>query len=179
MSERAPVRRPVGGEAATEDREGRRGCLLIGAILGVGIGTLVALFVVPPLLNHYFGTGDIELGTTYREDGNALTVREAERVPGDDGELYPGTFEVVLDVTAGSPWAPTPSTFELELTDGTRLQALDPEPARPETSFVFELAEPRELVLRFPGVERRDVEPDVLHVSDPEVRLHLQPGEPE
>jgi hypothetical protein len=152
--------------------------MLVGGVLGVIVGVVVALFVVPPYINDLFGTSDVSLGDTYDREGRTMTVVGAERVPGDDGEEYPGFFEVTLEVTATRTWEPTPSTFELEVsTSGGRAEAAPPDPARPETSLDFPLGEERVLVLRFPGSDRRDAVLEKLHVSDPRVRFHLQPGD--
>ena len=176
----APARRRVVREMATADAAGRRGCMLVGALLGVGIGALVALFVVPPLLNHYFGTADVELGKTYEGDAKRMTVREVRTVPPPEGATSSGTLEVVMDVTTNKTWAPAPADFEVELsTGGERLALLPPDPSRPETSLTVTHAEPRTLVLRFAASTRRDALPETLHVAEPRVRFHLQPGKPE
>jgi len=173
-----PARRRVISDAAL-DTSGRRGCMLIGAVLGVGIGAVIAFFVVPPVLNHYFGTADIALGATYTGEAKRITVREVRTAEPPEGSTAPATLEVVLDVTTNKTWAPDPGDFEVELsTGGDRLELLPPDPSRPETSLSFALAEQRTLVLRFEGSTRRDAVPEKLHLAEPRVRFHLQPGEP-
>jgi hypothetical protein len=160
---------------APEERSARRGCMFVGGILGVVAGVLLAFFVVPPLMNHYFGTADIPLGKEYRGDGRVLRVVDATRVPGAGGEPYPGVFEVRLEVQSNKTWTGVGAgTFKLELSTGEQLKALEADSDRPETSFDFPLGERRTLVLRFPGTERRDARPETLHVSDPRVRFHLE-----
>jgi hypothetical protein len=168
------VRRPVESGESPEEREGRRGCMLLGGMMGIAIGALVAFFVVPPLMSHYFGTADVALGKAYEGDGQVLTVVDARHVAGPDGAEYPGLFEVVLEVRSNKTWQVGPETFELELTTGgEKLRALPADDSRPETRFDFALGAERQLVLRFPGTERRDARPETLHVEDPRVRVHL------
>ena len=98
------ARRPV-VERPDEDSGGRRGCVTVGAILGVIAGALIAFLALPPLFSHYFGAADIELGKSYAADGRVLQVIESARQPGSDGQLYPGVFVVRLQVTANKTWA--------------------------------------------------------------------------
>lgn len=156
----APTRRPVPDER--EDTSGRRGCMTVGALLGVAVGLVIALVVMPRVFDHYFGTADIELGKTWEgTDGRTARVIDAERLPD-------GTFHVRV-VLAGD-WNTTEAPPRLEVTKVSgRLS--------PSTQSVEDGA--GAVVFQFPPVGVEGAEPRVLHFSDPRVRLHLQPGEPE
>lgn len=158
------------------DTQGRRGCLLIGAALGIVAGVLIAFFVLPPVFGHFFGTADIELGKTYAGDGKVIRIVNAERQPGPDGQLYPGVFVVRLEVMTNKTWAPVGADFQLEMSgiDGRRY----PASSNPALGGVLPLGNRIGLVLTFAGTERRDVLPLKLHLRSPEVRFHLQPGKP-
>ena len=83
MTEHAPVRRrvPAKEELSPEASRLRRRYLWGGAILGVAIGALVAVFVIPPLMSHYFGTADVQFRDTYERDGHAVTVERLAAGP--------------------------------------------------------------------------------------------------
>lgn len=168
------VRKPVGGGA--RDTEGRRGCLLIGAALGIAVGTFVAFFLLPPIFGHFFGAADIELGKSYSSDGLTIRVLSAERQPGADGQLFPGVFLVKLEVMAITEWAPVGAEFELEVT-GTD-ERFFPVSSDPALGGVFPKSNRVPLALTFAGTERRDALPLKLHLAKPNVRFHLQPGKP-
>lgn len=169
------VRKPVGVGGA-RDTEGRRGCLIIGAALGIAAGTFIAFFLLPPIFGHFFGAADIELGKAFSGDGKTIRVLSAERQPGADGQLYPGVFVVKIEVMAIKEWAPVGAEFELEVS-GTDERSY-PISSDPALGGVFPRSNRVPLTLTFAGTERRDVLPLKLHLRSPEVRFHLQPGKP-
>lgn len=156
---------------------GRTGCLALGAVLGIAAGVVVALFIMPRVFDHYFGVSDIFIGETYDNDGKVITLESLKRIPDAEGREYPGQFEAVLHITARKAWPLAPSDWELELTTGARLDAIAPDPAVPDSSLDLPLGDERRVVLRFPGTDRRDAVPEVLHLGLPKVRFHLEERE--
>src|SRR6185312_12330917 len=88
------LRRRVVPTNEPESREGRTGCLIIGAVLGIAIGALFTFFALPPLLNHYFGEQHIGVGGTYEGGGKTVQV---DGPPTNDAAL-PGVLDIVLAV---------------------------------------------------------------------------------
>lgn len=163
----APIRRRLDLPDPAE-REGRTGCLVLGAVLGILVGALVAFFVMPRVFDHYFGTADIFEGETYRGDGKVMRLESLQRVPDAQGREYPGLFEAVFVVTANKSWHPQPGDFILELTNANDV----PGTAFGEGVPPLPLGDEVRLVVRFPGTERRDVEPEAVHIAEPDVRFH-------
>jgi hypothetical protein len=62
----------------------------------------------------------------------------------------------------------------IELTGARRRYR--PDPAVPDSSDLL-LGDERRVVLRFPGTDRRDAVPEVLHLGLPKVRFHLEERE--
>lgn len=144
-----------------------------GAALGVLAGVLVALFVVPPIFDRYFGVADIALGHEYRADAAIIRVERAGAAAGD-----PARFEVVLAVRENHSWCPTASDFRLELEGRVSIGAPRLEP---DTALCAAAGTPFQgttLTLSFPAGGRDPADLRVLHVADPRVRFWLQPGEP-
>lgn len=140
--------------------------MTIGAVLGIVAGIAVALFVVPPLMDHFFGEPTVKVGGVYRGDGREVGVLRT-------GTTAAGGFEVLFDVTSNKTWQLDPGEFEIELTSGPRLKALPPDAGDPRTSLDFPLGARRELLLRFPAADRRDARPVALYFKDPRVRFEL------
>jgi hypothetical protein len=142
-----------------------------GAVLGVVAGVVIALLVVPPIFNHYFGVADIALGHTYRGEGVALRVASAGLAESD-----PGRFVVVLDVLANEGWCPDPSDFRLELANRLSIGGASLSPA-PDACVDGRL-EAAALEVSFASGGREPGQLHILHVEHPRVRFWLQPGEP-
>ncbi len=160
--------------------EGRRGCVTIGAILGILLGTVLGIFVLPGVLDSFLAGEEIEAGDAYA--GEARVIKVAAVVSGDDavlredGTTASGT-RIELDVTSRKTWEIEPQFFQLELTSGGDwLEAAEAVSAIPDSSFGFELGESRPLVLQFEHGRGRG-EPLYLHLSDPSIRLELTTSE--
>jgi hypothetical protein len=169
MPEPSVVRRPV-PEKEPEDTSGRRGCITLGAVLGIAIGALVAFFVLPGVLHHYFGTAKMGLGETYHGDG--LNLR-AESIARRDPESSAGGISWFVSIAAN----PTRDRqllydgFELELDDGKRIRAV----AASDKSTAIELhaAQPTSFLLRFDAAPGSLARPKLLHLHDPSVEFAL------
>lgn len=166
-----PVRRPV-PETEPEDTSGRRGCVVAGGALGIVAGILFAFFLMPPLLHHYFGETDVRPGAVYSAGGKTIGVALVRPFAGNlEGQGY----EVDLDVTTNTNWAPQPDDFQLELANGVRITAQPPLPDSADASLTFAAGARRRLVLRFPAPGGAG-EVIALHLTKPRVRFLLAPA---
>jgi hypothetical protein len=149
-----------------EEQGNRSGCLFLGAILGVIVGIMFALYGLPPILRAIYGEESVAAGRTYDKDAKSLTVGSVERL--DDA------FVVTMAATTNKTWQLEPDGIKLEITTQDEwLELLPPDPARPDTSLDFVRGEARTLVLRFPAPARVDTRPVALHFADPRVRFEL------
>lgn len=174
MSEIRLVRRRV--EEPQESAEGRTGCVLAGAVLGVAAGALFAFFGLPPLLHHFFGETKVPVGATYEGDAKAIRVESVEVVEGAASHLDqppPRLAVVTLTVRTNKIWNPKPSDFRLEADGRRRVDSLGAMPAYPLSHLRFELGVERALSLIFPLSGRGAETPKYLHLSDPPVRFEL------
>ncbi len=153
-----------------EEQQPRGGCLVVGALLGIAAGVVIVFFVVPPALRWFESAETVPYGETYDAEARILSVTETARVNDE--------FHVHLDLQSNRTWDLDESAWTLGVsTQDDDIQALPPDPGIPETSFEFELGEPRELLLRFSATDRADAEMELLHLDDPRVTFELQPGE--
>ncbi|MBI2767444.1 MAG: hypothetical protein HYX53_16235 [Chloroflexi bacterium] len=177
MTEPVLVRRPV-PEKEPEDTSGRRGCILLGALLGVAVGAVFALFGLPPIIHYYFGSANIEVGETYRGDGKNIRVESAGRrevgvVPKVGSATGTGqAWFVTLSLNPTRPWDTTYDNFELELEDGTRIGAL-PAGSDAVAPLAFRAANPVSLVLQFGVAEAEQSPAKSLRTKDPSVRFDI------
>ncbi len=170
--EPARVRRRVAQEEPGTPPSIKRLYWYGGAALGVLAGVLIALFVVPPIFDRYFGVADIELGHEYGGEGVRMGVTSAGAAADD-----PGRFNIVLAIAENDGWCPTASDFRLELVGRVSIGGaqLTPDPASCRGSGPLEA---ETLTVSFPaGVHSAD-ELHILHIEDPKVRFWLQPAEP-
>jgi hypothetical protein len=173
VTEPTLVRRPV-PEKEPEDTTGRRGCIAVGALLGVVAGAVFALFGLPPIIHHYFGTASIAVGETYRGDGKNIRVesvalREAGLAPAQGSA--PAWF-VTLTLNPTRPWETAYDNFELELEDGTRLTAT-PATGDVIAPLTFRAAETAGLPLRFDPPAGRAGIAKQLRMKSPSVRFDI------
>lgn len=137
-----------------------------GAVLGILVGVMFALYGLPPILRAIYGPETVAAGETYQGDAKSLTVTSLEQTGGE--------YRVELQARTNRTWEVTPETWQLEVEGRDEwVPALAPDSGQPETAFDFELGEERTLLLRFP-VPEDGGEPQVLHLDDPRVRFELQ-----
>lgn len=171
MSESQRSRRPV-QEDAPEGTAGRRGCLLAGALLGIVAGVLVALFVVPPLFDHYFGEATVKAGKVYDGDGKRISVDFVSRYEaGRDGKTP--FLGVQFRVRSEAAWAPDPGNFVLELEGGIKIGPVPPVEKIPVMwpQFAAGQERPFELLFELPTGAR--LEGATVRFRDPKVRFEL------
>ena len=121
----------------------RRGCLVTGAILGVLAGFIVGLFVVPPLINHYFADNPIQPGQSYEAENAEITLRKISAL----SEI----LEVELTIDAYSDWKPIHTDFTIKFPDDDVVVVAFPaDPNVPLTKLTFFAGQSRTLLLRFP-----------------------------
>lgn len=172
----AAVRRRLEDPGAKKT-EGRFGCLLTGAILGIIFGATFAFYGLPPILRAIYGEEHIGLGETYSGDGKSLRV-ESLRTPGDGSDTSAQAIvHVFLSVRTNKTWNPQIDDFQLELSSGGDwIEPLPSVPAVVESSLLFPLGEERLLLLRF-RLPEANAEPYRLHLAEPRVRFDLPPVE--
>ncbi|OAI40844.1 hypothetical protein AYO38_05015 [bacterium SCGC AG-212-C10] len=156
--------------------EGRTGCLITGAVLGVIFGATFAFYGLPPILRHYYGEKHVTAGQAYSGDAKTIAVTSVRPADPSKAALAGGDIvHVILSVRSNKTWSPQPADFSLELTSGGAwLQALPEVPTVLETSFLMPLGEERTLLLRYRLPEGEGV-PEFLHIASPRVRLALPP----
>ncbi len=169
MADEARVRRRVTAREAAGEDPGRRRILVLGAVLGVIAGALIAIFAIPPIFDRYFGVADVELGTAYRDGGLEVRVERVETVAAASGG---SVVRVSLRVVDGAKsWCPANDRLLLEFAGGVkagRAGAL----SVPDCGSA---ALPESVVLEFPAA---GATPEVLHSEALDARFHLQPGDP-
>jgi hypothetical protein len=149
------------------EQSNRSGCLLLGAVLGVIVGIMFALYGLPPVLRALYGEESVAAGETYEKDAKALAIESIERL--DD------LFVVTMAATTSKTWNLEAEGIGLEVsTQDEWLELLPPDANLPATSLDFVLGETRTLVLRFPAPARIDARPVALHFADPRVQFELQ-----
>jgi hypothetical protein len=167
VTSESPRRRPL--ESRKQNTEGRNGCIITGAVLGIIFGATFAFYGLPPILRSIYGEEKVAVGQAY-DDGSKTIQVEYVRVE-------PERVSVGLRVLITESWPVNNSTFSLELSERDEwVQARPPAADRPETSLGLRIGEEREVVLVF-DVAPGDGDPDALHVSGPRIRFALPPPE--
>jgi hypothetical protein len=167
------IRRRLDTAPPPEEVAGRRRWWWAGGVLGIVAGVLIAFFVVPPLMGHFFGTADVALGDTYSRDGRSLAVDEVRDSRAGEGDGGGQLVEVVLRVDVEERWQPRLSDFRLRLESGLILVPRSADPP------AFAPGPEARLSLTFAIPAGVDAAPRILELDDPKVRFHLYPGEPE
>lgn len=157
-----------------EGRQGRSGCLVTGAVLGVVVGAIFAFYGLPPILRAVYGETRVAAGATYEGDGKAIRVESVRRSIEPQVVSLFSEWVVTLTVTTGQAWEPEPADWRLEVPGVDEwLAARDPG-GGPEQSLRFAAGAERTLVLRFPRGDRQGgAPPKALHLGDPRVRFDL------
>lgn len=167
MTSESPRRRRL--ETPRQNTEGRSGCIITGAVLGIIFGATFAFYGLPPILRSIYGEENVAAGEAYEDSSRTIQVEYVQSEPGQ--------VSVGLRVLVTGSWPVNNSSFTLELSDREEwVQAKPPTPARPETSLGFRNGEERQVVLVF-DVNPGDGDPEALHVSEPRIRFALPPPE--
>jgi hypothetical protein len=174
------VRRRI--EPPSEETRKRNGCLVWGAVLGVLAGIMVGVYVLPPVLRHYYGETHVAVDEFYSGDGKAIRVLSMGQASEPLGEAPAGTqradFFASISVVSSESWTPSASDFSLQLKELSKWQQAEDAsvdgvplgtiPAGIETTvqlhFVIEVvteSAPSSLT------------PSALHLSRPRVRFAL------
>jgi hypothetical protein len=175
-----PVRRRL--EQPSAEKQKRSGCITWGAVLGVLAGIMVGMYVLPPVLRHYYGEKTIHAGGTYHSGGKTVRVTSFGSPTDVAAEPRPGNllreFYASLAAYSDVAWAPTSADFTLEFEEIDRHQ-----PAEFPEGFSFAGipagAGPTSIVLRFVVELPADdfpetLTPIVLHLKNPRVRFELR-----
>ena len=165
MTPSQPARRRV-TESEPEDRSKRNLVVLLGALVGIGAGVVAALFIAPPLIDHFFGTADIDLGQPYERAHCVYRVTAVTRktiATNETDATYDINFEIM-----GSGVGFTANDFEIEMTNGTRIQPLE---------YLSPGGGLHGIRISVPAHVMG--EPRILHVPALEARFHLIPREKE
>lgn len=147
-----------------------------GAVVGVLLGVVLGIFVLPGILDSFLAGDEIATGGTYSGDARVISVVDVRSgddvVLLEDGSTTEGT-RIELNVLSRKTWLIEAVFFQLEL-DGRNewVEALGAVEALPDSSFEFALGESRTLILQFEH-ELTDGEPISLHLSDPSIRMEL------
>lgn len=167
VTSESPRRRRL--ETPKQNTEGRTGCIITGAVLGIIFGATFAFYGLPPILRSIYGEENVAVGQAYEGDGKTIQVEYVE--------AEPGQVSVGLTVLITKSWPVNNSHFTLELSDRDDwVQARPPAADRPETGLGFRTGQQREVVLVF-DVNLGDGRPEALHVSEPRIRFALPPPE--
>ena len=172
--QQAPQRRRV-QDVPEEDTSGRRGCIVVGALLGVVIGAIFTFFGLPPLLDHLFGEVTVEAGQTL--DGAHQVIRVESVTAGPDettGDTFEHAVFVRLSVSVDKSWDSKPTDWDLEFEGGTTSGARLGQPT-PDAVFQTEPGNTRTLVLRFHPSPTNVGPPRALLLRNPQVRFILPP----
>lgn len=175
-----PVRRRI--EQPSAEKQKRSGCITWGAVLGVLAGIMVGVYVLPPVLRHYYGEKTIHAGETYHSDGKTVRVTSFGSPIDFPAKPRPGNLlrEYYASLTASSDvaWAPVSADFTLEFEEIDRHQ-----PAEFPEGFSFAGVPagvgPTSILLRFVVELPADdfpetLTPVALHLRNPRVRFELR-----
>ncbi len=151
-----------------EEAGNRSGCLLLGAVLGIIVGIMFALYGLPPILRSIYGEKTVAAGETYEGDGRSIRVVSVERT------TDPDRYRVTLDVTTNKTWDLQPDDFNLEISTAKDWTPALPPGDDPDTSLDFTLGVERTLLLVFEAPQRVDAKPEKLHLEHPRLKFDLE-----
>ena len=160
-------------DAPEQDTSGRRGCIVVGALLGVVIGAIFTFVGLPPLLNHFFGEVTVQLGA--RLDGAHQVIRvDSVTMRADDteGDTTDRAVFVRLTISVDKSWESKPTDWDLEFDGGATAGARLGLPTS-EGSLQTEPGKERTLVLRFHPTDANTGSPHALLLRNPRVRFLL------
>lgn len=165
----APVVRRRLQSGTPEDKKGRGGCLATGAILGVIIGIMFALYGLGPILRHFYGEEEVAAGQAWVDGEQRLQVTNVRVGPDAEG----GTGEPVIFVTVAREGfiddEPRPGRFRLEV---ERIEDW----LLPLAQLPVSDTSTGDILLRFDvpeGLDPSTVNPVAVHLEDPLVRFEI------
>ncbi len=169
-----------------EDTKGRGGCLALGGVLGVLFGIMFALYALPPILRHYYGEENVDVGEVYEDEGRTIRVTGVlvgldpltigPNIAGAAGTADEDVVTVVVRTTGWPTDEPREGRYRLEI-EGIEDWVNPLPPITGEmTSDPPLAAGEQEVHLRFaipPGLTAETVKPAELHLEDPLVKFVL------
>lgn len=158
--------------------EGRKGCLIWGAVLGVIVGATFAFYGLPPILKHYYGETKVAADEFYKGDAKLIRVLRVESVrpglPDGSTDTGPLSYYVTLSIMSAKTWAPAVSDFSLEFTSGGDwVEGVAYNGANADGSIPLTLGDEAEVTIRFPRPIEASAAPRYLHLAEPRVRFSL------
>lgn len=172
---------PGEGGAPDPSRQGRTGCLLLGAVLGVIVGLGFALYGLKPILKHFYGEQTVAAGQAYAGDAKTIRVTYAGMVPdpalGGFTSPASGSYYVTVAVTTNKTWAPKVSDFSVQFAGVNHWQPAVQAPGLGAAdALVLKLATNQLVELRFSlPTGSATATATYLHIVDPRVRMALPP----
>ncbi len=163
-------------DPSAKAKEGRGGCLITGAVLGIIVGATFAFYGLPPILRHYYGEQKVAAGATYEGDGKVIRVDRVDRTWDDSlDDPWANVIAVTITLTANKTWAMEPEDWRLEVAGVEKWIPARPERTIPAEDFGIELGVERKLILRFNLPEGAEPRPEALHLATPRVKFELPP----
>lgn len=177
MTQTPPVRRQL--EQPSAEKQGRPGCLITGAVLGIIVGATFAFYGLPPILRYYYGEKTVAVGETYSGDAKTLRVVEAVRVAIDPGDGSVLPWFVTVEVLTNKTWRPEADDFSLEV-DGVDEWVVADEVSLlngagdPSDAGAIPLGKPALVMVRFePPAGAKIEDATHLHLSEPRLKFEL------
>jgi hypothetical protein len=164
------------------DSEGRTGCLITGALLGIIVGATFAFYGLPPILKHFYGEQHVAAGQAYAGDAKTIRVTSAalQTVKTPTGDSAP-LFVVELTVATNKTWTLNASDVTLQFPGGGDWQkaesvaSADGQRPGPAVEFLpADLGTETRLRVVFKPINAAG--PTYLHIADPLVRFALEPA---
>ena len=174
-----PTRRRVQASPPKTETEGRTGCLITGALLGIIVGATFAFYGLPPILKHFYGEQHVAAGQPYSGDAKTIRVASAgiQTEAGDGGTV----FVVELAVETNKTWTLNASDVTLQFPGGGDWQKAESigsaDGLHPGPAFAFRPVDlATEVRLRVVFKPGNAGVPTYLHLADPLIRFALDTG---
>lgn len=171
------MRRRVQASPSEAGNEGRAGCLITGALLGIIVGATFAFYGLPPILKHFYGEKHVAAGQAYTGDAKTIRLTSAGIQTGvADGVPM---FVVELAVETNKTWTLNASDVTLQFPGGGDWQKAESiasaDGPAPGPVFVFRPADlATEVRLRVVFRPGNAGSPTYLHLADPLIRFALE-----
>lgn len=173
------TRRRVQASPPKAESEGRAGCLITGALLGIIVGATFAFYGLPPILKHFYGEQHVPAGQAYTGDAKTIRVTSAG-IQAPTGEVGP-MMVVELAVETNKTWTLNASDVTLQFPGGGDWQKAESiasaDGLTSGPAFEFRPADlATEVRLRVFFKPTHAGAPTYLHLADPLIRFALDPG---